>query len=133
MINVRFVTPDGLYKEVEASAINLNTTDGQRGILPNHMPIVLMINISRLETIENGQRKQYATSGGMLYFNDNKATILVSSIESKEEIDISRAQNAKQRAEDRISGKLKENNLDIKRANVALARAINRIRVSEYN
>ena len=132
MINVRFVTPDGLYKEVEASAINLNTTDGQRGILPNHMPIVLMINISRLETVESGQRKQYATGGGMLYFSDNKATILVDSIESQEEIDVSRALEAKKRAEDRISGKLKEENLDIKRANIALARAINRIEVSKY-
>ena len=132
MINVRFVTPDGLYKEVEASAINLNTTDGQRGILPNHMPIVLMINISRLEVVEDGQRKQYATGGGMLYFADNKATILVDSIESKEEIDLERAMSAKQRAEDRMSGKLKEDNLDIKRANIALARAINRIQVSNY-
>ena len=132
MINVRFVTPDGLYKEVEASAINLNTTDGQRGILPNHMPIVLMINISRLETIEEGKRKQYATSGGMLYFNDNKATILVSSIESKEEIDLERAMQSKKRAEDRISGQSKEENLDLKRASISLARALNRIQVSQY-
>lgn len=132
MINVRFVTPDGLYKEVEVSAINLNTTDGQRGILPNHMPIVLMINISRLETIEDGQRKQYATGGGMLYFADNKATILVDSIESKEEIDLERAMSAKQRAEERISGKSKEDNLDLKRASIALTRALNRIEVSNY-
>lgn len=132
MINVRFVTPEGLYKEVEASAININTTDGQRGILPNHMPIVLMINISRLETIEDGKRKQYATSGGMLYFADNRATILVSSIESQEEIDLERAMNSKKRAEDRISGQLKEENLDLKRASISLARAVNRIQVSRY-
>ena len=132
MIKVRFVTPDGLYKEVESSAININTTDGQRGILPNHMPIVLIINISRLETIENGKRVQYATGGGMLYFENNEATILVNSIESQDEIDIERAMSAKQRAEDRLSGKLQEENLDLKRASIALTRALNRINVSKY-
>lgn len=130
MIKTKIVTPDGLYKEVECSMINCCSTDGWRGILPNHMPIVLMLTISRLELVIDGKKEQYAITGGMLYFEKNVATILVDAIESKDEIDIERASRAKERAEDRI--KNGEDNIDLRRAEVALKRAINRINVSSY-
>lgn len=129
MIKVKFVTPDGLYKEIEASMINCHSTDGWRGILPNHMPIVLMLEISRLELVVDGKRQQYAIAGGMLYFENNEATILVDAIESQEDIDLERAQRAKQRAEERLN---KKDSVDLKRAQVALTRAINRINVLNY-
>ena len=132
MIKVKFVTPNGTYKEVETSIINVRSTDGDRGILPNRVPLVLMLEVSRLETKENGERKEYAIGGGMLYFENNVATVLVDSIESKEDIDLARAEAAKDRAEGRISGKLKEDNLDLKRAELALVRALNRIKVANY-
>lgn len=132
MIKVKFVTPNGVYKEVETPILNVKTTDGERGILPNHMPIVLMLEVSKLETKENGEKKAYAIGGGMLYFESNVATILVDSIESKEEIDLKRAQEAMGRAKDRLEGRTKNPNLDIKRAELALARALNRINVANY-
>lgn len=128
MINVKFVTPDGVYKEVEASMINCCSTDGWRGILPNHMPIVLMLQISRFELIVNGIKQEYAISGGMLYFENDRATVLVDSIEAKDDIDIDRANRSKQRAEERLARK--EANIDLRRAEVSLKRAINRISVS---
>lgn len=132
MIKVRFVSPYGLYKEVEASMINCRSTDGCRGILPNHMPLVLMLEISRFETIENGERKEYAISGGLLYFENNVATVLVNSIESQDEIDLNRAEESKKRAEERINKHKEGNNIDLKRAEISLARALNRISVSGY-
>ena len=130
MIKVKFVTPNGTYKEVDSAILNVKSTDGERGILPNHMPIVLMLEISRLETKEDGQKRQYAIGGGMLYFENNVATILVDSIESKDEIDVDRANAAEKRAEERL--KNKDPNIDIKRAELALARALNRINVAKY-
>lgn len=130
MIKVKFVTPEGTYKELETPILNVRSTDGDRGILPNHMPIVLMLEVSRLETKEDGVKKQYAIGGGMLYFENNTATILIDSIESQEEIDLSRAQAAKERAERRIASK--DPNVDLRRAEVALARSLNRIKVANY-
>lgn len=132
MIKVKFVTPNGLYKEVETSILNVKSTDGERGILPNHMPLVLMLEVSRLETKENGEKKEYAIGGGMLYFENNLATILIDSIESKEEIDLKRAEEALGRAKTRLEKKTNDSNLDIKRAELALARALNRINVANY-
>ena len=130
MIKTKIVTPEGVYKEIESAQLNVRSTDGERGILPNHMPLVLMLEISRLETKENGQKKQYAIAGGMLYFENNIATILVDSIESQDEIDEQRAIAAKERAEKRLAKK--DSNIDIRRAEIALHKAINRINVLHY-
>ena len=94
------------------------------------MHTVMMLEISRLDTKEEGKKKQYAIAGGMLYFENNVATILVDSIESKEEIDEQRALAAKSRAEERLNRK--DPNVDIRRAEVALHKAINRINVVHY-
>jgi F-type H+-transporting ATPase subunit epsilon len=100
-IHCRIVTPHGVYKEMDTSILNVVTLSGERGILPNHVPVVTMLKISRMTTVENGQRIEYAIAGGMLYFRDNTAEILTDAIESKDEIDVDRAVAAKTRAEDR--------------------------------
>ena len=125
MITLSLVTPEGLYREVETSRITVDTIDGQRGILANHMPIVLMLKIGNLKTIENGVDKHYTINGGMLYFENNVAKILSDAIEDVETIDVDRAQRAADRANDLL--KKKADNLDVARAQLALARAMNRI------
>ena len=127
MINVRIVTPNGLYKETIASIVNVVSLDGERGILPNHMPIVESLKISKMELAEE-KREVYAIAGGMLYFKDNECTILTPAIENKEDIDLRRAEEAKERAEKRIH----DPNMDQKRAEVALRKAMNRISVKGY-
>lgn len=127
MINVRIVTPNGLYKETIASIVNVVSLDGERGILPNHMPIVVSLKISKMELAEE-KREVYAIAGGMLYFKDNECTILTPAIENKEDIDLRRAEEAKERAEKRIH----DPNMDQKRAEIALLKAMNRISVKGY-
>ena len=125
MITLSLVTPEGLYREVETSRITVDTIDGQRGILSNHMPIVLMLKIGQLKTVENGNTKRYTINGGMMYFENNVANILSDAIEDIELIDVERAQKAADRANERLAKKA--DNLDIQRAQLALARAMNRI------
>ena len=127
MINVRIVTPNGLYKETIASIVNVVSLDVERGILPNHMPIVVSLKISKMELAEE-KREVYAIAGGMLYFKDNECTILTPAIENKEDIDLRRAEEAKERAEKRIH----DPNMDQKRAEIALRKAMNRISVKGY-
>lgn len=125
MITVNLITPEGLYRTVETSRITIDTIDGQRGILSNHMPIVLMLKIGSLKTIENGNTKRYTINGGMMYFENNVANILSDAIEDIDLIDVERAQKAADRANERLAKKA--DNLDIQRAQLALARAMNRI------
>lgn len=127
MIHCRIVTPHGVYKEMDTPIINVDTEDGQRGILPNHMPIVMMLKIGKMETEENGTRQEYAVAGGLFYFRENQAEILTDAIENKNEIDTERAARAKERAEKRLASD--NPNYDLQRARIALQKAINRMNV----
>lgn len=126
-IHLRIITPEGLYKELETPIINIETLDGQEGILPEHMPLVTMLKIGKMTADENNVRNEYAVAGGLFYFRDNEAQILTDAIENKNDIDQERAAKAKERAEKRISSN--DPNIDLRRAEVALKKAINRLNV----
>lgn len=128
MINAKIITPDGLYKELETPFLNITSKDGERGILEHHVPVCFMLDIGKIETNENGEDKLYAIGGGMFYFEKGKANILVDTIEAKEDIDIDRANSSKDRALKRIESK--DPNLDLRRAELALKRALNRIKIA---
>lgn len=129
MIHVRIVTPEGLYKEFDASIVNIQTEDGDQGILPDHMPIVTMLKVGRMECEEEGGRNIYAIAKGLFYFHDNVAEILTDAIENKNDIDVDRAKKAKERAEERLSKN--DPTTDKIRAELALQKAINRINIAE--
>ncbi|MBQ6452348.1 MAG: ATP synthase F1 subunit epsilon [Solobacterium sp.] len=124
-IHCRIITPRGVYKEMDTPILNLDTVDGQRGILPEHMPLVTVLKIGKMSTVENDVREEYAVAGGVVYFRDNQAEILTDAIENKNEIDMERAENARKRAERRINSG--NPNYDLKRAEVALQKALNRL------
>jgi len=129
MFTVQIITPDTKERLIETTILNIVTPQGQMGILANHMPIVTMIEISMMTTIEKGERKEYAIGGGLLFFKDNQATILADAVEAEKEIDVQRAIAAKERAEARL--KLNQSDIDVKRAEIALKKALNRIDVSK--
>ena len=122
---LKIVTPKGIYQEVEIDQLNLRTTAGQVGILAHHMP--LGIEISQMSYIIDKQRYEFAVGGGFVYVNDDETKIIANSIESKEEIDLNRAKEAKIRAEQRIKQATEQT--DILRAEIALKKAITRINV----
>lgn len=128
MFKVEFYTPKGFYKTVDASLLNVYTSDGQRGFLSNHMDEIAPLVISRLEVVNNNEKDYYAISNGVLYFNNNVAKVVVESIEHKDEIDVERALAAKTRALNYLNSH--DPNIDIKRAKIALNKALNRINVS---
>ncbi|WP_278568354.1 ATP synthase F1 subunit epsilon [Amedibacillus dolichus] len=127
MIALKIITPLGLYKECEVEAVNVKTVEGERTILPHHVPLVAMLATCRCSLKENGVYQDYALAGGLLQMSNNEMRILTDAIEGRAEIDIERAKRAKERAEKRLAKQDERTN--IKRAEVALAKAINRINV----
>lgn len=132
MFKVKIITPNGEYTELDATILNVMTTNGMRGILTDHMPLVAMIDVGWLtianEELAPGYRYDYATGTGVLYFNDNLATVLVETIERSDEIDLDRAEEALRRSESRMAS-IDTQNIDVERARRAYRRAKNRIRV----
>ena len=130
MIQCRIVTPDGANRALDASMINIVSVNGQLGILPSHMPLVTMLKISEMSIVtQNQKRERFAVSGGMFYFENDEATILCDAIESEQDIDLNRAIAAKERAEKRLSSN--DPNIDVRRAELALSKALNRIHVKQ--
>lgn len=126
-MDVKIITPTGLYKQCQAIQINARSVEGEFGLLSNHMPMVAMLEISKLEIVDENDSKEYAISGGMLHFANNEVRILTDAIEGEEEIDLARAEKAKARAEKRLASQQTEVNM--RRAEVALRKAINRMNV----
>ncbi len=122
---LKIVTPRGIYKETEVELLNLRTTSGQIGILANHLPLASAIDISEMNYISQGERFKFALAGGFVYVNEDETTIIANAIESPEEIDLRRAEEAKRRAESRLQDK----DGDVLRTEIALRKAIMRIRV----
>lgn len=127
MLSIKIITPLGLYMEREVEAVHVKTVEGETTLLPNHIPLVAMLETCKLQLKEKGTYKDYALAGGMLHLLDNKVNILTDAIEGHDEIDIERARKALERAQRRLEKKDSQTNQH--RAEVAMAKAINRIHV----
>ena len=121
-------TPFGKYLDRYVDELVIQTDDYVLGILPNHTPLVSKVKVSKMYIIQNGDKKCYAIGEGLLNITKDGVTLLLESIESKDDIDIDRAKDAKKRAEQRLATLV---NIDVERAQRALNRANNRISVYE--
>lgn len=121
-------TPFGKYFDRYVEELVIQTDDYVLGILPNHTPLVSKVKVSKMYIIQNGDKKCYAIGEGLLNISKDGVTLLLESIESKDDIDIDRAKDAKKRAEQRLATLV---NIDVERAQRALNRANNRISIYE--
>jgi len=104
-------------------------TVGYFGILTGHTPFVSSLKTGIIKiTKPNGEKIILSTSGGFLMTDGKKVILLAEAAERPEEIDVDRAQRAKERAEKRLAERTPE--IDIDRARAALLRAIIRLKVA---
>ena len=101
---------------------------GYFGVLANHIPFLTLLTVGTIEIDVHGQHKILATSGGYSEVLNNKMTILAESIEGSREIDVERAQRARDRALKRLHEKHPDT--DMERARAALMRALNRLQAA---
>lgn len=124
---LRIITPDRIFFEGEADMVEFNTTEGQIGVLPGHIPLTVIIKPGILHIYEPDGEKEAALHAGFAEILPDGITILAEIIEWPEEIDKERAEAALKRAEERLKSPTPET--DIARAQTALYRAIARIEV----
>ncbi|WP_026583382.1 F0F1 ATP synthase subunit epsilon [Bacillus sp. J33] len=129
-IKVSVVTPDGPVYESDVEMVSTKAQSGELGILPGHIPMVAPLQIGAVRLKNGGNTDFVAVSGGLLEVRPEQVTILAQSAEQADEIDVERAVRAKERAEKRLNEQKRED-IDFRRAELALRRAINRIEVSE--
>lgn len=127
LFKLRIITPDRIFYEGEASMVEFNTTEGEIGIYKKHVPTTVIISPGILTITEAEGVKEAALHAGFAEILQNEVVILAEIIEWPEEIDLDRAQAARDRAEERLHSKTPET--DVLRAETALQRALARIHV----
>ncbi|WP_461215529.1 F0F1 ATP synthase subunit epsilon [Lacticaseibacillus sp. GG6-2] len=131
VLTVNVVTPDGACYSHHADMVVVRTTAGELGLMANHEPIVAPLQISEVRvkrTDSPGHEDVIAVNGGFMEMSNNTVSIVADAAERERDIDLSRAQAARERAQKRIEQAQSNNDPDeLQRAQVALRRAINRI------
>lgn len=127
-LTVQIVTPDGLVYDHHASYVSVRTLDGEMGILPRHenMIAVLAVDEVKVKRIDDEDHVNWiAVNGGVIEIANNTITIVADSAERARDIDVSRAERAKLRAEREIEEAHEKHLIDQeRRAKIALQRAI---------
>ena len=102
---------------------------GQLGILPHHAPLMTTLEPGELRVRKGGEEYSLVISGGFLEVRPDRIIILADAAERAEEIDIARAEAAKQRAQERLTHPTPE--VDLAQAEAALRRSLARLKVAE--
>lgn len=127
-MKLKIITHERIVYEGEVDELVLHTTNGQIGILKDHIPITTSLEIGVTKAKVDGKYKYFATMGGVFQFKDNNAIILTDVCEDSSDIDVTRANDAKERAEARL--KESDAELDANRAQAALSRALARLQAA---
>ncbi|AEE14236.1 ATP synthase epsilon chain [Thermodesulfobium narugense DSM 14796] len=124
------LTPEGVVVDEEVTFVSAMGEEGSLGIMPRHAPLVTTLKVDVIEFVkENSDREVVAAIGGILEVKDNKVTVLSDAAELAVDIDELRAKEAEKRARARLTMKTEE--VDVKRAEAALARALARLKAIE--
>lgn len=122
------VTPEKLVARDVAEEMQIPGKNGYLGILPGHAPLITELGVGEISYRVNGYTHRLAVAWGFAEVLPDKVTVLAETAERADEIDVRRAEEAKQRAEQRLRGSDTETDFD--RAQTALERAETRLQVA---
>ncbi len=127
---LKIVTPDGSEYEGEVRGLMVRTSEGDVGILKNHTNYVATIDFGMVKLqFLDGTERLASCMNGFVSVDHNLVRIVATTFEFADEIDLVRAQKAKEKAEKRISQKKSSD--DVMLAEMKLKRALNRIAISQ--
>ncbi len=129
-LNLSVVTPDREVVHETVEAVTIPGERGYLGILPGHAPLLTELRTGELHYTSAGASHDVVLTGGFAEVLPARVIVLARTAERAEEIDVERAQRARQRADERLR-KLTDPEIDMERARAALARAMARLQTAE--
>jgi F-type H+-transporting ATPase subunit epsilon len=128
-IKIDIVTAERVVYSADVDEVVAPGVEGQLGILPHHAPLMTILQAGELIVKKGGEEEILAISGGFLEVRPDHVIVLADQAERAEEIDAARAEEARKRAQERLTHK--ESGTDEERAEAALRRAMVRLSVVE--
>ncbi|GGF91848.1 F0F1 ATP synthase subunit epsilon [Paenibacillus abyssi] len=126
---LEIVTPERKVYAQDVDMVIVKGIEGELGIMPNHIPLVTPLRIAPVVIKKDKRQEVIAVNGGFIEVRKDKVVILAESAELPADINVERAQSAKERAEQRLNAKRDE--IDFRRAEMSLQRAMNRLDVKQ--
>ena len=127
---LEIVTPEKVAFTGKVEEVTIPGTEGEFGVLRGHEALLTSVDIGELNFTMDGKKTYYAINTGFAEVTGEKVTVLIETAERSDSIDKDRALRAKQNAEARLAQIAKEH-VEYEKINLALTRAITRIRVSD--
>lgn len=129
--SLKIVTPDGLFYDGNAEELIVRTTTGDLGLLAGHMNCVAPLGMGRATVVIDGEKRYAACIGGMVSMMDGQVTLVPTTFEWSDSIDVSRAEKSEQRANKILSDK-NASDTEIRLAEARLKRALVRKSVANF-
>lgn len=129
-LHLKIVSPTKIVFEKDVDMVIMRGVLGDLGILPGHEQLTTLLGYGPLKYIIEDEEEEIAVLGGFAEITEKGVTILSDASELPEEIDINRAQKAKERAEERLNSN--SDDVDLLRAETALHKALVRLEVGEH-
>ncbi|HIU43660.1 MAG TPA: ATP synthase F1 subunit epsilon [Candidatus Ventrousia excrementavium] len=129
VFHLQIVTADGLCFDGEAESILVRTIDGDVCILARHIDYVTALGYGEARVTVDGKTRRAACMGGMLAVTGGRVRVVASAFEWREDIDVTRAQNALERAQTALAAAESKDEKGF--ASAAIKRAQVRLRVAQ--
>ncbi|MBQ2865088.1 MAG: ATP synthase F1 subunit epsilon [Clostridia bacterium] len=127
---LKIVTPDGLIFDGTAEMVTVRTVEGDMAVMARHINCVVPLGMGTAAVVTGGERKIAACIGGLLSVNNGECTLVPTTFEWAENIDVSRAEKAQAKAQAILDSK-KDDEVAQKLAEAKLRRALIRKNVAE--
>jgi F-type H+-transporting ATPase subunit epsilon len=128
-LTLELATPTRLVVSAEVDEVVVPGSQGYFGVLPGHAPLLATLGIGELTYRIGREESHVAVIGGFAEVRNDKVIVLADSAETPADIDRTRAERARERAEARLTGRSQED-VDYARVTAALARALTRLQVA---
>jgi len=128
-LTLEIMTPYGIIFSDEVDYVHVKGIDGDLGILPEHQPLFTSLKIDLVKYEKDGETKYIAVMGGFLDVFENKVSILSDCAELAENIDVLRANRAKEEAQALLSEEVAKEQFD--RIDKDMQKALARIKAAE--
>lgn len=128
---LKIVTPDGLIFDGQAEELVVRAVSGDMGILSGHVDCVAPLGMGLATVVVDGVKRYGACIGGMVSVLDGQVTLVPTTFEWADKIDVQRAEVSEQRAKAVLTDK-SSSDTDLRLAEARLKRALIRQRVYEY-
>jgi len=132
-IKLKIVTPDKIiYENDSVSQITIPTSTGEITVLPNHIPLISIIQPGELTIVQSDGTKHIAIIGGFIEMRDqNELYILADNAELAEEIDVDRAEQARKKAIEQMEQIKNKDDVDYARLQAVIDREMNRLKIGK--